>query len=653
MRVKRAALMLGAVLLALLGYRPEALPFMPGAQFSDAALAHWPAALHLRESVLLTGEFPIWQEIVMGGQPFAANPLNKTAYPLQWLVVLLPPTLHLNALIALHWLLSGLGMWRWGRMQGLVPEAAAVSALAYALAPRALAHLGAGHLDLIYALAWWPWLMLSAGALVQAGRSRRYTLQVGLFAGLLLLADLRLGLFALVLAAAYAVWCAVGVRRWRAVGYLVPAGAIAISLALAVLLPLLAWGPYLNRGDLGTHEAALYSLTWPQLIGLVLPPRTGTPETFTYLGLVVLVLAVVGLLADWQKQWFWLAAALTAGVYAFGANAPLWPWLVEVIPALRWFRVPARAWLVVGLCAAVLAGYGAQAVVSWSARLRQGGTLGRLRALRLATGGLAGGALLCGGFSLAAVGLDPLVGLGTALVGLLTAGTLLLILYARMPSSWAAWALLVVLAFDSGWTGAAWLEWRGPENWLHHQDDLAEALATADRVYSPNYALEQQVAAAHQLRLFGGVDPFQLRGLADAIAQASGVVARAYSVVQPPLVGTEADSALETANCSAAPDLNTLSQWGVSHIVSRCPLRALQALRVPFRVVGSTYVYDNPAYASHANLNAVGWPTDWVGLPDLSVVEALNHLTIGSTVFSSAALLVCLVALVGRLVHER
>ena len=652
MRLERAALILGAALLLLLGLRPDSLPFAPGARFSDAALAHWPAALRLRQSVLFNGEFPVWQDTIMGGQPFAANPLNKTAYPFQWLVLLLSPASHLNVLIVLHLLLGGLGMWRWARALGLLPEAAAVSAFTYALAPRALGHLGAGHLDLVYALAWWPWLMLSAGTLGQPDRLLRRVLQTGLFAGLLLLADLRLGLFALALAGGYTLWRAACARRWRAAWRLLPAGMIAGGLALAVILPLLAWGPYLSRGDLDSRGAALYSLEPPHLVGLALPPRAGTPETFTYLGLVTLTLAAIGLLADLRARWFWLAAALVAGVYAFGANGPLWPLLTEAIPALRWFRVPARAWLVVGLCAALLAGYGVQVVMDWSARLRRGAALDRLRALRLAAGGLAGGALLCGGFSLAAAGLDPLIGLGTALVGLLTAGTLLLALYGIVPQGWAAWALLVILVLDSGWTGAAWLEWRGPESWLRHQDDLAEALATADRVYSPNYALEQQVAAEQSLQLFGGVDPFQLRGLAAAITQASGVTTQGYSVVQPPLVGADTDGALETANCGAAPDLGLLAQWRVSHIVSRCPLVALEAAPASLRVVNHTYVYNNPAYTGTADLNAAGWPVNWPGLPNSSAVEDLNHLTVGAAVLSSAALLVCLIALVWRFVHE-
>ena len=114
------------------------------------------------------GAFPVWRETILAGQPFAADPLNKTAYPLQWLALILPPVIHLDLMIMLHLLIAGAGMWVWARSLGLRVEAAALSALAYALAPRVIGHTGAGHLDLLYALAWFPWLMWSVGTLVEA-----------------------------------------------------------------------------------------------------------------------------------------------------------------------------------------------------------------------------------------------------------------------------------------------------------------------------------------------------------------------------------------------------------------------------------------------------------------------------------------------------
>ena len=77
------------------------------------------------------------KDTILGGGPFAANPLNKTAYPLQWLALILPPALHINLLIVLHLLVAGWGMWCWARSLDLPEPAAALSALAYVFAPKA------------------------------------------------------------------------------------------------------------------------------------------------------------------------------------------------------------------------------------------------------------------------------------------------------------------------------------------------------------------------------------------------------------------------------------------------------------------------------------------------------------------------------------
>ena len=163
MRVRLLIVGLGVAFLLASGFRPDTLPYNPGATFSDAVTSHLPAAQFLRSAVLEQHTFPLWRETIMAGQPFAADPLNKTAYPLQWIALLLPPVYHLDFMIALHLLIAGAGMWLWARSLGLGEWAAGISALAYALAPRVIGHTGAGHLDLLYALAWFPFLMWSVG----------------------------------------------------------------------------------------------------------------------------------------------------------------------------------------------------------------------------------------------------------------------------------------------------------------------------------------------------------------------------------------------------------------------------------------------------------------------------------------------------------
>ena len=635
MRLKLTTALLGVLFLLLSGFRPGALPYTPGQVFSDAVTSHLPAAQFLRASMLQNGTFPLWRETIMAGQPFAADPLNKTAYPLQWLVLILPPVLHLDALILLHLLIAGAGMWVWARSFGLPETSAALSALAYALAPRVIGHTGAGHLDLLYALAWFPWWMWAIGQMIRAdnevgahGRAPlRISLYVGLFGGLILLADVRLSLFAYLLAGAHALVECVGLKQPRRLLWFVPAGIVILLLTLSFTVPLLAWRPYLSRGALTAEEAGVFSLIPAQFIGLVLPPQTGNIETLTYLGLPVLVLALMGA----RRHPFWIAAALVAALYALGVNTPFWRALVQIVPALLWFRVPSRAWFVVVLIAPLLAGFGLQRLADWHPRR---GPLFALIGLVVA--------LIAGVFLTLSV---PAINGLTLIVGGAGFGLILMLAFSyRLKGERLAWALIAVTFLDLVLAGRGWLEWRTQEAWLPpEQVQLAERLTELDayRIYSPTYSLQQQVAEEYHLRLFGGVDPFQLTGIVEAVDQGGGIQNTGYSVTLPPLNGTD----LATVNREAVPDTSVLSRWGVTHVVSAYPLDV--PLLEPVGEIGRVHVYANRDPSLKRTSGEIpSWPEGESGLPDAATVTQLNTWTLDATLVSGAAL-IALLALLG------
>jgi hypothetical protein len=647
------------VLLVLLatGIRPAALPFNPGARFSDAATSHFPAALFLRESVLERGELPLGRETIMAGQPFMANPLNKTAYPLQWLALIFPPALHLNVMILLHLALAGWGMWTWTRALGLRPEAAAVSALVYVLAPRMIGHTGAGHVDLVYALAWFPWLMWAVHALLRANPPLwQPVLRLALVAALVFLSDVRLSLFAFGAAAWYALHLILEPIIWRGASWTtrtmpvtrttqasslqtgevvgaqhavplpnvtdaddigavrespLPGGrgelrsylggllfstVVFVPLVLSVIVPLWLWQPYLSRASLTPQEAAAFSLEPGLLLGLFLPQHEGNIEFLTYVGWSVLILATIAVIMQPRRLAFWVTMTAVAAWYALGANGLLWSALTSVFPFLLWFRVPARAWFIVALIVPLLAGYGVQSLLPW---LEQPARKALNRARLIAAVGMIG-LLACGGFTLLMLpALPSSVGVTILLGGGGTALILLLALSGRLRGERLVWGLLLVIALDLGWTGLRWLEWRGEAQWLDPHRPLAELLVElgADRIYSPSYSLPQEAAAVYDLKLFGGVDPFQLQFVVDAIREASGVDFDGYSVVQPPLVGVEGDD-LSTANRAVVPDTERLADWSVSHVIAYYPI-AHDRLRLIDEIDG-VYVYANLDYETAA-----------------------------------------------------
>ncbi|HEX2907474.1 MAG TPA: hypothetical protein VHO69_11470 [Phototrophicaceae bacterium] len=627
----------------LAGMRPAALPFFNAeTRYSDAVVSHWPNAVYLRESVL-AGQFPVWRETLLAGQPFAANPLNKTAYPLQWLALLLPPALHLNLMIGLHLLMAGVGMWRWARALDFSEAAAALSTLAYVLAPRLLGHLGAGHLDIVYALAWSPWLMLAVRQVTADARVERI-LQLALVAALLLLADVRVSLF-MFAAAGITVLVQLGrTRPWKAVQGLALAGGLTILLTLALTVPLLVWSPYTTRAGLSIAEAGTLAFQPGNWLGLILFPVPPGIETLAYVGLPVLVLAVIG----WWSSGQWgriggAAGLLLIMLYALGANGLLWPLLGRLIPGLLWFRVPSRIWLVVALFAPLLAGYGLDRLTQLVERIRSSEVMPQLARLRLGAAGLTVMVVAFGVFALLVLDIPDAIGAGALIAGGGAGLLLLLALNGKVASRRLAGLFLTLIALDLAWFGLHWVTWRGPEAWLEPQRALAEKLVEdkAARIYSPTYSLEQQTAAVYHLRLFGGVDPFQLRGTAAAIEQGSGVYSSGYSVVMPPVTGVKGDD-LSQANREAVINTEVLAEWDVSHVVAAYSIEHPRLRWLD--TIDSIYIYQNQDYQPKTSANAIpDWPPGWPDLPSEPEVTRLNQLTVISWVLSMTAFGVCLV----------
>ncbi len=223
----------------------------------------------------------------------------------------------------------------------------------------------------------------------------------------------------------------------------------------------------------------------------------------------------------------------------------------------------------------------------------------------------------------------------------------ILLLADRLRGDRLALALIAVVFADLAIIGAGWLEWRDQSAWLPpEQVQLAERLTDLDayRVYSPTYSLQQQVAEDYHLRLFGGVDPFQLSGIAAAVEQGGGVVAPDYSVVLPPLIGVQGDD-LATANRAAIPDTAILGEWGVTQVVSAYPLD-VPALELVDQVGGiSIYANRDPALTTDFG-GFPAWASGWQDLPTAATVAALNQLTLIAALVSGVTLLLA-VALLG------
>ena len=531
-----------AALVALwpLTLNPLGVPFAPGAAYSDLLISHWPNAAYLRAAIWQHGQVPLWNELLFAGQPLAADPLAGLWYPPNWLLLILPLPLGFNLILALHLFWGGLGVYSLGRAEGVNAGPALLAALAFVGMPKLIAHLAAGHVSLVCAVAWTPWLLLAARRAARVGGW-----QAGAWAGAALaatfLADVRWAYYGGALGVAYALAQALAVRPGRRPALLALAGAggLALLLAAPLALPLAEFAALSRRAALTVAEAGALSLPPLYLLGLLIPDLGGFHEYMTYLGVLTLLLALAGL---GRRTLFWALAGLAALGFALGVNTPLYGLLFQAVPGISLLRVPPRAWFVVGLAAGLLAAHGTQRLLTvWLPRLRA------RPAARV-----------------------PLPSAGAALAGLLILSGLDLL---RVDST-----LLEARPLPALNAAAAWLA----------------AQPGLFRVYSPSYSLPP----GDGLRHLDGVDPLQLAATAPVIERATRLPATGYSVTVPPFATAD----LATEHAASEPDAEWLGRLNVRYVAAEFDLDAPGLALV--QTFGGTRVYLNTLWRERAWLDA-------------------------------------------------
>ncbi len=536
----------GGWLLLLLGPQANRVPYPANEAFSDLVVAHFPQILYLRRALTHWHTLPLWAPTYYSGYPFYADPLSGLWYLPGWLGVVLPLPWGVTLTVGLHWLLSAWGMYAFLRALGRKEQGAFLAALAWLGFGKIWAHWAGGHLTLMYAVAWTPWLLF-----VSERRGR--LLRPGVVLALIFLADPRWVVYA---GGVWAAWEAK--KHWREGRVLtriwLTEGFIAGLLAAPLALPLLHYTHLSTRASLTAQDVLLFSLPWSRVLGVV-APIGGMTEWVTYLGAGAVLLASAAWLRGRAR--FWAAVALTALVWALGEHIPGLRWL-SYLPGISWLRVPPRGLFLLGFAVAVAVSAGWETLaVPWPLPWQK-----RRNLLWFAIIVLGFSATLLSGLLIG----DTFMAASSAFW--LAAG---LVAWRTHPHrSYALWAWAFVMAVDLLAFDAHLVVPRDFAPLLQPAPVLEEAASQTQspfRFYTPSCSIPQQVAAAQGWELANGVDPLVLASYIDFMKKASGLWWDAYTVVVPPL---DPDNLF--ANRQAVPRADLLGLLNVVYVVAEFPL---------------------------------------------------------------------------------
>jgi hypothetical protein len=638
------AFFLGGSLLWLipLVLQPGSVPLWVGGEYSDLLISHWPNAWLVRHSLDAYGQVPLWNPMILSGAPFAADPLSGLWYPPFWLAVLQPAPLTFNLIFWLHLAWAGLGVMRLVRAEGAGWQGSALAGILFSGTPKLVGHVGLGHLGLVAAVAWTPWLLLAARraaeSLTGEGQgSLRWAALAGALVGLTAVVDPRWALPAGCLAGAMGLRVLIGARTrrsqaWSVAGLGAAAGLFALGTSAALSLPLLEFLPRTTRAGLTLVERSAMSLPVERLLGLLIPDLGGWPEWMAFAGVVGLTLGGAALVASASGAAFWCGMLGLCWILALGDRTPLYP-LLSALPLFDSLRVPPRFLFGAALSLACLAGHGLDvilrgipAAMGHRLNLVFVGFAALVLLLSVGMGWTSGWAP--GGWSMAVV------------TGSLAAGLGLMSVAMRPSPRWLAAAWLVLAAGELAWVDGSLLVARSAAGVAPATAELIRNLEAAhsagDRVFSPSYSVPQDLAALAGLELADGVNPLQLAAYVRAMGQATGMEAEPYSVTLPPF--PSGDPGLDWGPVLDPDRLGLLS---VRYVVSDFPVETDGLIEQS--VFGDTHVYLNPAARPRAWVQpgspgeaAGAWqPVErWAWTPNRIEVDAQGP---GTLIFSEVA----------------
>jgi hypothetical protein len=371
-------------------------------------------------AMIRNGHLPLWNPYLFGGMPFVGAFDGDIFYPPTLLLRLLLRTdLAVTWAFILHVVLAGWFAYLWLRASGLGFAAAGIGGLAYELGGPIASFVSPGHDGKLYVSAllplalclillgirggrrWcWPALALTVGCAALAPHPQifeYFLLTAGAYA-LFVAAPLRSAMPAGMPAGAHASRAARIVPSIRDGIRSVPGRRLSAALAAVVLgvvmsavqfLPVaqfVAWSPRGNRSTgAGSYSyATQFSMPFEDLPNVYLPQFSGMLERYwgglgthwfsEYLGASVLVLAGAGLVAATAGRrrivHFWFATAIVATLWSLGRYTPCYHLVYAIVPGTPFFRVPAAAFVIVGLAVAALAGEGVTAILRRGVRVR-------------------------------------------------------------------------------------------------------------------------------------------------------------------------------------------------------------------------------------------------------------------------------------------
>ncbi|MEZ4423995.1 MAG: hypothetical protein R3E98_11315 [Gemmatimonadota bacterium] len=369
---------------------------------SDTLSLGYAARLFYAEA-LRAGTFPFWNPLILGGTPFLESLAGgDSLYPTSLLLLFVEPYRALGWKLVVHVFLAGLFMYGWLRALGSGRPAALVAGLAYLMAPFMVSLVYPGHDGKLFVTALTPLAFWAAERVLTGGGARWFAALAGTVGVVILSTHFQMAYFLfgalgvyMIVRTAAAARVGEGAAAGRRALLFLGAALLGAGVAAVQLLPAVDYVTESSRRTATTTAAtsdvegvaysSSYSLHPEEALGFLAPEFVGNGVAdgadwasgtywgrnpiklgHPYFGVVVLLLAGVGLLvrARGVVHWTLFGIGTVAFLYGLGTHTPVWRVFYEVVPGISLFRAPDMVVFLTGFAAVTLAGLGLDALLA-------------------------------------------------------------------------------------------------------------------------------------------------------------------------------------------------------------------------------------------------------------------------------------------------
>ena len=587
------------IILPVVIYLPGILGWIPfpseTAQYTDLLLAHYPNAVYLRNAILQDHSIPLWSNLIYSGVPFAANPLSGVWYLPGWIALIFPLPAGISIALAMHSIFGTWGFYRLLRSEGAGDIGSIIGGIAFGLMPKFAAHYGAGHVTMLYALAWTPWLMLES-------RNGAKWWKTGVIFAFLFLADPRWAVFAGLLWISYGIAHRHNIRE-KTFLYYVKTGLVSFLIASPLILPMMEFAKISTRSMMTVEDVLVYSLPPENLLGLIIPGSGGNPEWFMYPGGLLIVLFIL----QWfikglkRKNTFWLIWIGLSLFISLGSWIPGAEWVAQ-LPLVELLRVPSRALFISGMGFAAIGGKS----IDWLLKHKIS-----IKKIRSVTFGVLFFSILLGG-AIVLINDTDIYRMLWGFIFLAFAAIGLFVISKIRNLEAVKWVAVGIVVMDLAGAGFLSYSIKSPMIIMDNSSEISEHIDNETdmfRIYSPSYSIPQYLAVDRALELADGVDPLQIGSYAEFMEAASGIPAVGYSVTIPTFkTGTP-----DIDNKDSIPDAYLLGLINVKYIVSEFEVQAGGLILLD--TIADRYIYLNEQYL----------PRAWVQNEELRPEDQQSH----------------------------